>query len=140
MILVYGLSNSSDCNDLECPCRSFPYGKPFQVRYFLLTVRRAVTLHLQSFLSSYTGGQSKQTTRCTYYNTSHESRGEVTTVMTWHSWVGRFTSDVYVMGDGGKDGGPLASYFTSVVAAVFSRTVCTMYHVAKSLPAPPYSD
>ena len=32
MILPYGLLNSSHCNDLECPWRSFAYCKPFQVR------------------------------------------------------------------------------------------------------------
>ena len=32
VILVYGPSNSSNCNDLQFPWRSFPYCKPFQVR------------------------------------------------------------------------------------------------------------
>jgi len=33
VILAYGLSNSTNCNDLECFWRSFPYCKPFQVQY-----------------------------------------------------------------------------------------------------------
>jgi len=49
VILVYGLSNSSNCNDLECR-RSLLYCKPFQVRYFVRVARRAVPLHLQRFL------------------------------------------------------------------------------------------
>jgi len=40
----------SKCNNLECSWRSFPYRKPFQVRYFVFVSRRAVPLHLQSFL------------------------------------------------------------------------------------------
>jgi len=54
VILVYGLSKSSKYNVLECPWRSFPYCKPFQVRYFIFVARCAVPLHLQSFLSVYT--------------------------------------------------------------------------------------
>jgi len=46
-MLVYGLSNSSNCDDLECPLRSFRY---FQVRYFVFVAHRAVPVHLQSFL------------------------------------------------------------------------------------------
>jgi len=30
VILIYGLSNSSNCNDLECPWRLFPYCKSFK--------------------------------------------------------------------------------------------------------------
>jgi len=37
-VVVTGLSNSSNCNDLECPWRSFPYCKPFQVRYFCIVL------------------------------------------------------------------------------------------------------
>ena len=51
VILVYGLSNSSNHDDLECPWRSFPRCVPFQGRYFVFVARRAVPLHLQSFLS-----------------------------------------------------------------------------------------
>jgi len=32
--------NSSKCDDFECPWRSFPYCKPFQVRYFVFAARR----------------------------------------------------------------------------------------------------
>jgi len=38
----YGLSNSSNCNDLECPWRSFTYCKPFQVWYFIFVVHCVV--------------------------------------------------------------------------------------------------
>jgi len=37
--------------DLGCPWRSFPYCKPFQVRFLVFVARRAVPLHLESFLS-----------------------------------------------------------------------------------------
>jgi len=43
-------SSSSNCNDLECHWRSFPYCNPFQVRYFIFVARCAVFLHQQSFL------------------------------------------------------------------------------------------
>jgi len=48
VILVYGLSNSSSCNDFECSWRSVPYCKPFQVRYFSLVI-----LFLMLFLYYY---------------------------------------------------------------------------------------
>jgi len=45
VILVYGLSNSSNCNVLE--------GHPvFQVQYFVFVVHYMVSLHLQRFFSS----------------------------------------------------------------------------------------
>ena len=47
--MIYDLSNSRNCNDLECPWRSFPYCKPFQVQFFVFVVHRAVPLHPQSF-------------------------------------------------------------------------------------------
>jgi len=50
VILVYGLSNSNNCYEIECHRRSFPHCKPFQVRYFVFVACRAVPLHLQSFL------------------------------------------------------------------------------------------
>ena len=50
MIFVYGLSYSSNCNYLECARRSFPYGKPFQVWYFVFVARHAVPLRLYCFL------------------------------------------------------------------------------------------
>jgi len=41
VLLVYGLSNSSDCDDLECPWRSFPCYKPFQVQFFVTKIYSA---------------------------------------------------------------------------------------------------
>ena len=32
--MICSLSNSSICDDLECPWRSFPYCKPFEVHFF----------------------------------------------------------------------------------------------------------
>jgi len=45
VILIYGLCNSSNCDDLDCR-----YCRPIQVRYLVFVVRRAVPLHLQSSL------------------------------------------------------------------------------------------
>ena len=50
MILIYILSNSSNCNDFEDPWSSFPYCKLFQVWYFIFVVCHAVPLNPQSFL------------------------------------------------------------------------------------------
>ena len=49
-VLLYGLSNSSNCNDLECLWRSFSYSSPFSEWYFVFMVHCMVHLHLQSFL------------------------------------------------------------------------------------------
>jgi len=48
-VLLYGLANSSNCDDLES-LKVIPFYRPFQVRYFVFVARRAVPLHLQSFL------------------------------------------------------------------------------------------
>jgi len=44
------LSNSRNCNDLECPWRSFSYCMPFPVWHFVFAMCHAVPLHLHSFL------------------------------------------------------------------------------------------
>ena len=44
---------ATNCDVLECPWRSFSYYKPFQVRFFVSVARRAVPLHVQSFMLFY---------------------------------------------------------------------------------------
>jgi len=85
VILIFGVSNSSNCDDVDCLWRSFLYCKPFQVQYFIFVACRAVTLHQQSFLL-------KKPTTYGAINvfTSASAPSEVLLSMfcfrVWHSW------------------------------------------------------
>jgi len=70
----YGLSSSSNCNDLECPWKSFLYCRPFKVWYFAIMARHWSLCMLQSFLYSFeslwTGAGSDEQHVCLCQDTS----------------------------------------------------------------------